>query len=242
MHQVPGTSWGSSELVLCSVAYSLKSPGWDTPWAPRQAAFSWPELLGYCRVNSWILSHRTKLLGKLGCKTTAERSRIYEVNEFHSVTVHKQRVSVSKTSHRFQLWRQDTFLFPHTMKGSFHMLPFNCCIWLCYAFSEAFHTELCVLTLLLNPEMTNPRFQGTSDIFLMWDSTFGLIFWSWEQIKLSVALVRVCSQSLRTWVCSESLLHETFPVMLGRGKGVNHNSKTGLSHSLGYLGFILSDL
>lgn len=110
-------------------------------------------------------------------------------------------------------------------------------------FSEAFHTELRVLTLLfLNPVMTNPRFQGTSDIFLVWDSTFGLIFWSWEQIKFSVASVGVCSPSLKTWVCSEILFHETFPVMLGRGKGINHNSKMWHSKSLGYLGFILSGL
>lgn len=110
-------------------------------------------------------------------------------------------------------------------------------------FSEACHTELRVLTLLfLNPVMTNPRLQGPPDIFLMWDSTLGLIFLSWKQTKFSMDSVGVCSQSLKTWVHSETPFHEAFPVMLGGGKGINHSSKLGLPQSLRRLGFILSDL
>lgn len=71
---------------------------------------------------------------------------------------------------------------------------------------------------------------------LVW--SFWYIFW----VKILSGSVGVCSQSLRTWVCSEALFHETFPDMLGRGKGINHNSKIWLPQSLGYLGFILSDL
>lgn len=77
-------------LVLCLVAYSLKFPKSELlhrllDSLPSAGQSSWV----YWRVNSWIISDRSKLLGNLGFKTIAERSRIYEVKEFYSVTVHK---------------------------------------------------------------------------------------------------------------------------------------------------------
>lgn len=196
----------------------------------------------YWRLSSWMLSGRSRLLGNLGCELVAERSRIYDMKEFHSVTVQKWRVSTPKTSCRFQLWRWGK-MFQSQWRG------ISICFYLTSVcdcgthFSKGCHTELRVLTLvILNPVMTNPRFQGPPDIFLMRESTLGLIFWFWELKKFSMVSLGVCSQSLKTWIGSNTCLHEAFPVMLDEGKGTNHNSEPGLPQSLWCLGFILSDL
>lgn len=52
------------------------------PSASQNSQMDW-------RLSSWILSGRSRLLGNLGCEPVAERSIIYEMKEFHFVTVQK---------------------------------------------------------------------------------------------------------------------------------------------------------
>lgn len=111
----------------------------------------------YWRLSSWMLSGRSRLLGNLGCELVAERSRIYEMKEFHSVTVQKWRVSTPKTSCRLLLWRWGK-LFQSQRRG------ISICFYLTSVcdcgmhFSKGYHIELRVLTLvILNTVMTNHR-------------------------------------------------------------------------------------
>lgn len=214
---VLNVSWGTSVLRGTSTKTPTEAPYSFLHRLPKPDSLpsAGQNSPAYWRLSSWMLSGRSRLLDNLGCELVAERSRIYEMKEFHSVTVQKWRVSTPKTSCRLLLWRRGK-LFQSQWRG------ISICFYLTSVcdcgmhFSKGCHTELRVLTLvILNPVMTNPRFQGPPDIFLMLESTKGLIFWSRELKKFSMVSLGVCSQSLETWISSNTCLHEAFTVHAG---------------------------
>lgn len=81
-------SWAWAEKALCSVAYLPKTHSVfhrlpdSLPPAGQNSPVCW-------RLSSWMLSAKSILLGNFGCEPAAERSIIYGMKEFHSVTVQK---------------------------------------------------------------------------------------------------------------------------------------------------------
>lgn len=162
----------TQQRKLCAQWHISPNPQ-RAPQAARQPPFSWPELPSVLETEQLDALSQKYSAGKLRMWTSCWKIHNLWDEGIPLCDSAEVEVSAPKGFCRFQLWRWDNFLFQYTIKGIFHMLLFNFCMWPRYEFFQVLpHRALGSYTCHSESSDDKPQISGASKYF-------PYAFWVW---------------------------------------------------------------